>query len=106
MSQPISLEITKNLISRITKISDEDNGKYTLKIVNTAGETKAETMLDVVGKPKPPRVIMEIDPPELSLPGKKDLRLKCKIAGFPAPIIKWFRDGNEIKVCRFRKFCF
>ena len=71
--------------------------------MNTAGETKAETMLDVVGKPKPPRVIMEIDPPELSLPGKKDLRLKCKIAGFPAPIIKWFRDGNEIKVCIFRK---
>merc|ERR1719225_1992876 len=41
---------------------------------------------------------MEIDPPELSLPGKKDLRLKCKIAGFPAPQIKWLRDGNEIKV--------
>ena len=65
---------------------------------NTAGEAKAESMLDVVGKPKPPRVIMEIDPTELTNPGKKDLRLKCKIAGFPPPAIKWFRDGNEIKV--------
>ena len=65
---------------------------------NTAGEAKAESMLDVVGKPKPPRVIMEIDPAELTIPGKKDLRLKCKIAGFPPPAIKWFRDGNEIKV--------
>ena len=83
---------------RITKVSDEDNGKYTLLIKNTAGETKADTMLDVMGKPKPPRIIKEIDPPELTLPGKKDLRLQCKIAGFPAPQIKWLRDGNEIKV--------
>ena len=55
-------------------------------------------MLDVVGKPKPPRVVMEIDPKEMTIPGKKDIRLKCKIAGFPPPAIKWFRDGNEIKV--------
>ena len=55
-------------------------------------------MLDVVGKPKPPRVVMEIDPKEMTIPGKKDIRLKCKIAGFPAPTIKWYRDGNEIKV--------
>lgn len=84
---------------RITKVGDEDNGKYTLLIKNTAGETKADTMLDVMGKPKPPRVIKEIEPAELTIPGKKDLRLQCKIAGFPAPVIKWFRDGNEIKVC-------
>ena len=87
---------------RITKVSDEDNGKYTLKIINTAGETKADTMLDVMGKPKPPRIIKEIDPPELTLPGKKDLRLQCKIAGFPAPQIKWLRDGNEIKVLQIK----
>ena len=87
---------------RITKVSDEDNGKYTLLIKNTAGETKADTMLDVMGKPKPPRIIKEIDPPELTLPGKKDLRLQCKIAGFPAPQIKWLRDGNEIKVLQIK----
>ena len=83
---------------RITKVGDEDNGKYTLLIKNTAGETKADTMLDVMGKPKPPRIIKEIEPAELTLPGKKDLKLQCKIAGFPAPAIKWLRDGNEIKV--------
>ena len=27
---------------RITKVSDEDNGKYTLLIKNTAGETKVK----------------------------------------------------------------
>ena len=90
---------------RITKVSDEDNGKYTLLIKNTAGETKADTMLDVMGKPKPPRIIKEIDPPELTLPGKKDLRLQCKIAGFPAPQIKWLRDGNEIKVLKIELVC-
>ena len=26
------------------------------------------------------------------------LKLACKITGFPAPSIKWLRDGNEIKV--------
>ena len=83
---------------RITKVSDEDNGKYTLLIKNTAGETKADTMLDVMGKPKPPKVVKEIDPAQLTIPGKKKLHLTCKIAGFPAPEIKWYRDGNEIKV--------
>ena len=76
---------------RITKVSDEDNGKYTLLIKNTAGETKADTMLDVMGKPKPPRIIKEIDPPELTLPGKKDLRLQCK-KGHP---VKYYPANSQ-----------
>jgi len=83
---------------RITKTGDEDNGKYTLLVKNTAGETKLETMLDVMGKPKAPKVICEIDPKDITIPGKKDLRLKAKISGFPVPTISWLRDGNEIKV--------
>jgi len=83
---------------RITKCGDQDNGKYTLLVKNTAGEAKLETMLDVMGKPKAPKVINEIDPKEITIPGKKDLRLKAKISGFPAPTISWLRDGNEIKV--------
>ena len=80
------------------QVSDEDNGKYTLKAVNTAGEAKADSMLDVMGKPKPPKVVKEIEPAEVVIPGKRDIKLNCKIAGFPAPTIKWYRDGNEIKV--------
>ena len=83
---------------RITKAKDEDNGKYTLLVKNTAGEAKADSMMDVMGKPKPPRVVKEIEPKQLTVPGKKELKLQCKIAGFPAPVIKWFRDGNEIKI--------
>jgi len=83
---------------RITKTGDEDNGKYTLLVKNTAGETKMDTMLDVMGKPKAPKVICEIDPKDITIPGKKDLRLKAKISGYPAPTISWLRDGNEIKV--------
>ena len=50
---------------RITKAKDEDNGKYTLLVKNTAGEAKAESMVDVMGKPKPPRVVKEIEPKEV-----------------------------------------
>ena len=82
----------------VLQVSDEDNGKYTLKAVNTAGEAKADSMLDVMGKPKPPKVVKEIEPAEVVIPGKRDIKLNCKIAGFPAPTIKWYRDGNEIKV--------
>ena len=32
---------------------------------NSAGETKAESILDVSGKPKPPRVVKELDPKEV-----------------------------------------
>ena len=48
--------------------------------------------------PKPPKVVKEIEPKEMTIPGKRKLHLQCKIAGFPAPTIKWYRDGNEIKV--------
>ena len=83
---------------KITKVGDQDNGRFCLLVKNTAGEAKLETMLDVIGKPKAPRVMQEIDPKEVTIPGKKDLRLRAKISGFPAPTILWLRDGNEIKV--------
>ena len=54
--------------------------------------------MDVVGKPTPPKVVKELDPKELTIPGKTDLKLNCRITGFPMPKIKWLRDGNEIKV--------
>ena len=79
---------------RITKVGDEDNGKYTLLAKNTAGEEKVDTLLDVMGKPKPPKVVKEIDPAQLTIPGKKKLHLTCKIAGFPAPEIIVFTKKN------------
>lgn len=57
-----------------------------------------DSLLDVLGKAKPPRVVKEIEPKQLTVPGNKELRLNCKISGFPVPQIKWLRDGNEIKV--------
>jgi hypothetical protein len=50
---------------RIVKAKDEDNGKYTLLVKNTAGEAKADSMVDVMGKPKPPRVVKEIEPKQV-----------------------------------------
>lgn len=44
------------------------------------------------------RVVKELEPKELTIPGKTDLKLQCKITGYPMPKIKWMRDGNEIKV--------
>jgi hypothetical protein len=52
---------------RITKAKDEDNGKYTLLVKNTAGEAKADSMIDVMGKPKPPRVVREIEPKQVNI---------------------------------------
>lgn len=40
---------------RIKDCASEDQGKYTLLVKNPAGEVKAESLLDIVGKPKPPR---------------------------------------------------
>lgn len=80
---------------RITEVVDEDNGKYTLLVKNTAGEEKVDTLLDVQAKPK---VVKPIEPQEITIPGRTKLHLQCKFSGFPAPNIKWYRDGNEIKV--------
>ncbi len=85
---------------RIVGCKDEDAGKYTLLVKNSAGEARADSLLDVAGKPRPPKVVKEIEPKELTVKGKKELRLQCKITGMPMPAIKWYRDGNEIKVGR------
>ncbi len=83
---------------RIVGCKDEDAGKYTLLVKNSAGEARADSLLDVAGKPRPPKVVKEIEPKEMTVKGKKELRLQCKITGMPMPAIKWYRDGNEIKV--------
>eukprot|EP00094_Tigriopus_californicus_P003329 TCALIF_03202-PA protein Name:"Similar to unc-89 Muscle M-line assembly protein unc-89 (Caenorhabditis elegans)" AED:0.27 eAED:0.27 QI:0/0.83/0.76/0.92/0.91/0.88/25/216/2842 len=83
---------------RIVGCKDEDSGKYTLLVKNSAGEAHMDSVLDVAGKPKAPKVIKEIEPKEVTIPGKTQLKLSCKISGQPTPAIKWFRDGNEIKV--------
>ena len=42
---------------RITKVGDEDNGKYSLLVKNSVGEAHMDSLLDVMGKPKPPKVV-------------------------------------------------
>ena len=65
---------------RITKAKDEDNGKYTLLVKNTAGEAKAESMVDVMGKPKPPRVVKEIEPKQvIFLDGLKSGKMEVPV---------------------------
>ena len=41
---------------RIVAAADEDMGKYTLLVKNSAGETQMDSLLDVMGKPKAPKV--------------------------------------------------
>ena len=43
-------------------MGDEDNGKYSLLVKNSVGEAHMDSLLDVMGKPKPPKVVKEIEP--------------------------------------------
>ena len=89
---------------RITKAKDEDNGKYTLLVKNTAGEAKAESMVDVMGKPKPPRVVKEIEPKQvIFLDGLKSGKMEVPVGnknGFRFDRTSFQRPKN---VCKRRK---
>ena len=86
---------------RITKAKDEDNGKYTLLVKNTAGEAKAESMVDVMGKPKPPRVVKEIEPKQvIFLDGLKSGKMEVPVGnknGFRFDRTSFQRPKNACK---------
>ncbi|XP_013419361.1 titin-like [Lingula anatina] len=88
-------------ILNIYKVTPEDEGEYTCKAVNTAGEVSHNARVSVA-KPKEPtfsgyapqfsKKVYNVDAVE----GEK-AKFECRVMGDPEPDVQWFKDGQPLQ---------
>ncbi|XP_072552280.1 cell adhesion molecule L1-like a isoform X3 [Salminus brasiliensis] len=76
----------------ISKVSEEDSGKYMCKIMNDFGEAVHHFHVEVE---EPPRWVKEPVKSQVVTIGS-DVHIKCPVAGKPQPTINWMRNGKPL----------
>ncbi|RWS07258.1 muscle M-line assembly protein unc-89-like protein, partial [Dinothrombium tinctorium] len=76
---------------RISKVTPDMDGKYTVQASNSAGKVESSGYLNVNFAPHFTQKLKDIS----SSPGD-EVRLKVKISGCPKPEVHWFKDGDII----------
>lgn len=71
-----------------------DSGEYMAVASNVAGDTEAKFKLNVMHVP--PEFAKKLDR-SVEIPEGEKLELKCIVDGSPLPIVKWYKDGEEVK---------
>uniref|UniRef100_A0A3Q3L4X2 Uncharacterized protein n=1 Tax=Mastacembelus armatus TaxID=205130 RepID=A0A3Q3L4X2_9TELE len=82
-------------VLQIARVQKEDAGKYTCQAVNEAGEDHMHFELEILVPP----VIMgasEEFMEEIGAVVNSTVVLHCDVAGHPAPVISWLRDGQPV----------
>jgi hypothetical protein len=80
----------------ITPLSLQDQGVWVCSAKNKHGisQTKCNVIAQVPKSYKPPVFLEELS---TSVTQTGTVSLECKVVGIPSPILRWFRDGEEIK---------
>ncbi|XP_037079077.1 hemicentin-1-like, partial [Pollicipes pollicipes] len=79
---------------RIPEVVAEDSGQYTCEAETEAGSVKFSTKLNVLVPPRFGDPFHE--PRESVLTEHEQLQLDCQVDGYPAPQVRWFKDGLPI----------
>ncbi|XP_037518237.1 Down syndrome cell adhesion molecule-like protein Dscam2 [Rhipicephalus sanguineus] len=75
----------------IRKVDPQDAGKYLCLATNAVGEERATITLDV-RSPVDARLVPEVLTAHVGQPAS----LRCVSAGRPPPLIRWFKDAQEL----------
>ena len=89
----ISFDGTKSTL-RITKCESYHKGLYELKVSNRLGEKTSKASADVIGK-SAPKFIKKFNDSEVGI--SEQLKLECRVTGFPEPDIEWYCNGIRIE---------
>ncbi|CAI5454959.1 unnamed protein product [Caenorhabditis angaria] len=73
----------------------EDEGPYSCRIRNDAGETKFDFKLQVL---VPPKIVMLDKDKNRVVVENSMITLSCPATGKPEPDIKWYKDGEELTI--------
>ncbi|XP_072244443.1 hemicentin-1 [Leuresthes tenuis] len=83
-------------VLQISRVQEDDAGKYTCQAVNEAGEDHMHFALEILIPP----VIMgasEEFMEEMGAVVNSTVVLHCDSTGHPAPVISWLRDGQPVR---------
>ncbi|XP_075169287.1 obscurin isoform X4 [Haematobia irritans] len=78
----------------IEECTPNDSGAYKLAITNEHGKKVALCAVAVTPKPLSPTFVEPIGDQKLTV--GEPLKLNAKVNGFPAPEIKWYKDGVQL----------
>ncbi|ROT75125.1 putative myosin light chain kinase [Penaeus vannamei] len=80
----------------ISPLTVADEGPWRCVAENSSGQASCSARLRVV-VPKGYKAPVFLEELEAILTTEGTVSLECKVVGVPTPILKWYKDGNEIK---------
>jgi len=84
----------------VAPVTVEDSGRWTCMAENRAGRSSCSCKLNVL-VPKAYKAPEFLEELKALLTEQGTVSLECKVVGVPTPLLKWFKDGKEIKVYSF-----
>nr|CAH7764912.1 unnamed protein product [Callosobruchus chinensis] len=80
----------------VVPVMAEDTGRWTCTARNLSGQSSSSCHLNVLIPKtyKAPEFLSEV---RAVLTEQGTVSLECKVAGVPTPLLRWFRDGEEVR---------
>ncbi|CAH1959673.1 unnamed protein product, partial [Acanthoscelides obtectus] len=80
----------------VAPVMAQDSGRWTCTARNLSGQSSSTCQLNVLIPKtyKPPEFL---SPVRAILTPEGTVSLECKVAGVPTPLLRWFRDGEEVR---------
>ncbi|RMZ96010.1 Muscle M-line assembly unc-89 [Brachionus plicatilis] len=75
----------------------EDSGEYKAILINSFGQTQSQCRLNVLSNEIENKPVFVEVLKDISVSEGHDVCLKCKVTGFPQPVIRWFRNATELE---------
>ncbi|XP_063239264.1 obscurin-like [Bacillus rossius redtenbacheri] len=79
---------------QIEGVTPEDQGIYSLTASNRNGHLQTKCSVSIKSDPRKPQFVQALE--DVTLVAGESLRLSAQVKGFPAPEIKWFKDGRPL----------
>lgn len=80
----------------VAPVTVEDGGRWTCMAENRAGRSSCSCRLNVL-VPKAYKAPEFLEELKAVLTEQGTVSLECKVVGVPTPVLKWYKDGKEIK---------
>ena len=80
----------------INPLEAEDEGEWKCIVLNDFGHNVTSCTIQLV-TPRYYRKPHFLEPLRAVLSDEGTVNLECKVIGVPQPVLKWFKDGNELK---------